>query len=152
MKSKAPTPIIAGLFYFFAGLTLVAAVAGLFVPGIPSWEMRLAAFGSACFTALLLFGGGQLIHLLGRAAFFAETTAKETATHRELLTNIIHLQEKMIQQLDENIGDEFVNAEAAQKSRDKALVFLHNIDAAVEHTNKLLAWIGEERMGTPPVR
>lgn len=51
--------------------------------------------------------------------------------------------------LSQESGDSFTAVLETQKIHERAAVHLHNIDAATEHTNALLKWIGDQKAATP---
>jgi hypothetical protein len=56
----------------------------------------------------------------------------------EILTTLVQQSEVLVASTQQAGAD-------AQKLRERSTVHLHNIDAAAEHTNALLQWIGEQK-------
>lgn len=98
---------------------LVGAIVTPFALLSSLWELRLQAHRTNEFLKTLAAEMGKLRNDTQAATNAVGNILAEMKTDRELF----------------------------EKNAGKALVFLRNLDAETDHTNKLLEWIGQERGG-----
>lgn len=139
------------VLFFLSALTLASAFA---YESVAKSAIHEGVAAIIFVNSAVLFIGACIVDAIERARKEARDDNKAATQSRLDDSVMLEVIRDHVRAFDELLGQLTAELQSGREASDKfsakMLVFLHNIDTQLEHTNKMLEWLGRARGGTEP--